>query len=62
MVTSVNGEVFFFADFEQGGTMAGCDRGIPETRGDNRECQESHGLTKVSVLTQINVANLYYSL
>ena len=54
--------VFFFADFEQGGTMAGCDRGIPETRGDNRECQESNGLTEVSVLTQINVVNLYYSL
>ena len=47
MVTSVNCEVFFFlvADFKQGGTMAGCDRGIPETRGDNRERQESHGLT-----------------
>ena len=46
MVTSVNGEVFFFfTDFEQGRTMAGCDRGIPETRGDNRERQESHGLT-----------------
>ena len=45
IVTSVNGEGFFFTDFEQGRTMAGCDRGIPETRGDNRERQESHGLT-----------------